>query len=60
MFDILDHKILVEKETYLGLKTPVIKWFESDLSNRKFFVSVDNIFSEARILNCGVPQESIL
>ena len=25
-----------------------------------FFVSMDDIFSEYRILNCGVPQRSIL
>ena len=30
------------------------------LSNRKFFVSVDNVFLEAGIVHFGVPQESIL
>ena len=44
----------------LNFKTPVIKWFESDLLNKKFYISVDDVFSEARILNCDVPEESIL
>ena len=45
-FDTLDHKILLEKMTYLSFKTPVIKWFESYLSNIKLFVSEDNFVSE--------------
>ena len=30
------------------------------MSNRKLFVSGDDVFSEAGILNCSVPRESIL
>ena len=59
-FDRLDHKFFLEKMTCLGFKTPVIKWFESYLSSRKFFVSVDCVFSDSRILNCGAPQGFIL
>ena len=59
-FGRLDHKFFLEKMTCLGFKTPVIKWFESYLSNRKFFVSVDCVFSDSRILNCGAPQGFIL
>ena len=59
-FDTLDHKILVEKMACLGFKTSVLKWFGSYLSSRKFFVSVDGIFSKAGTLNDGVPQGSIL
>ena len=59
-FDALDHKILLKKMTCLGFKTPVIKWFEAFLSNRKLLVSVDDVFLEAGVLNCGVPQGSIL
>ena len=44
--DLLDRKILLEMMTCLGFKTPVIKSFESYLSNKKFFVSVD-ILSKA-------------
>ena len=50
----LDHKILLETMTYLGFKKPVIKWFKPYLSSKKFFVSVDDVFSEAGILDSGV------
>ena len=32
----------------------------SNLSNRKFLVCIDNVFSEARTLKYGAPQGSIL
>lgn len=59
-FDTLEHKIFLKKMTYLGFKTSIIKWFESYLRNRKFFVSVDDFFSKTGILNCGLSQGSIL
>ena len=45
---------------YFRFRTSVIKWFESYLSNRKFLVCVNNVFSEAGALKYGVPQDSIL
>ena len=59
-FDSLDSKILLEKMTCLGFKAPIIRWFESYKSSRKFFVSEDDVFLEAGILNCGIPQGPIL
>ena len=59
-FDTLDHRVLLEKMKYFGLWASVIKWVESYLSNRKFLVCIDNIFSEAGTLKYGVPQGSIL
>ena len=50
--DLLDRKILLEMMTCLGFKTPVIKSFESYLSNKKFFVSVD-ILSKAVVSLIG-------
>lgn len=47
--DTLDHKTLLRKMTYLSFKTPVIKWSESFQSNRKLFVFVHGVFSEAEI-----------
>ena len=60
-FDTLDHGVLLEKKKkYFGLRASVITWFESYLSNRKFLVCSDNVFSEAETLKYGVPQGSIL
>ena len=60
VFDTLDHGVLLEKMKYFGFRASVIKWFESYLSNRKFLVCIDNIFSEAGTLKYGIPQGSIL
>ena len=43
----------------IGFKESVIKWFQSYLSNRKLFVTLENIFLDAGLINCGVPQGSI-
>ena len=37
-----------------------IEWFGSYLKKRNIVVSLEKTFSEIRILNCGVPQRSIL
>ena len=59
-FDTLDHTVLLQKMKYVGFKESFIKWFQSDLSNRRFFVTLENVFSDAGLINCGVPQGSIL
>ena len=48
------------KIIYSGFKTSVIKWFVSDLSNRKIFISLNEVYSETGIWNSGVPEGSIL
>ena len=55
VFDTLDHGVLLEKMNYFGFWTSVIKWFESYLSNSKFLVCIDNVFSEAGTSKYGVP-----
>ena len=50
----------LKKMKYFGFRASVIKWFEPYLSNRKFLVCIDNVFSEAGTLKYGVPQGSIL
>ena len=59
-FDTFDHGVLLEKMKYFGFRESVIKWFESYLSNIKFLVGIDNVFSEAGTLKYCVPQGSIL
>ena len=60
VFNSLDHEILLIKVSCLGFKTSVIKWFESYLTSRKFFVSMDDTFSEAGASDWGAPQGSYL
>ena len=45
---------------FMKFSKETISWFKSYLSNRKFFVNVENTFSESANLKCGVPQGSIL
>ena len=45
-FDTLDHDVLLKKMECMGFKMPVIKWFKSYLSNRKFFVLLEGVSSE--------------
>ena len=59
-FDTLDHDVLLEKMECMGFKKPVIKWFKSYLSNRKFFVLLEGVSSEEVLITCGIPQGSIL
>ena len=60
VFDILGNGALLEEMKYFGFRTSAIKWFVSYLPNRKFWVCIDNVFSEAGTLKYGVPQGSIL
>ena len=59
-FDTLNHGVLLEKIKYFGFQKAVMKWFDSYLSSRKFYVCIDNVFSEAGTLKYGVTQGSIL
>ena len=59
-FDTIDHKILLEKMTFLGFSEKTINWFRSYLSNRVFCVSINDTLSDPGNLSCGVPQGSIL
>ena len=45
-FDTLDHNVLLKQMECVGFKKPVIKWFKSNLSNKKCFVSIEGVFSE--------------
>ena len=58
-FDILDY-ILLDKIRCIGFSDKTIKWFHSYITNRACFVSLENEFSEAWIINCRVPQGSVL
>ena len=55
-----DHTVLLQKMECIGVKESIIKWFQSYILNRKFFVTLDNVLSDVGLRNCGVPQGSIL
>ena len=59
-FDCVDHKILLEKIFYYGVRGVALSWFRSYLSKRQQYVSINDKISERRLIDCGVPQGSIL
>ena len=59
-FDTLNHSILISKLELYGIRGVPLKWIESYLSDRKFYVSLNGSSSSTRTLNIGIPQGSIL
>ena len=62
-FDTINHDILLYKLDYYGFRGAAldhVDWFQSYLSNRKQFVRYQMHDSNHKIINCGVPQGSIL
>jgi len=59
-FDTLDHKILLEKLNYYGIKNKALDLLESYLTNRLQYVQMNETSSEYLNVTCGVPQGSIL
>ena len=59
-FDTVDHEILLKKLEYYGIKGVANKWFNSYLSNRHQFVTINGFDSTKSPMNFGVPQGSVL
>ena len=59
-FDLVDHKILLNKLKCYKCDVNCLSWFESYLSNRTQRVSLNNNLSAPASVKCGVPQGSIL
>ena len=59
-FDSVDHEILLNKLEYYGIREISKCWFQSYLTNRKQFVSINGFDSKETIMKFGVPQGSVL
>ena len=60
VFDTANHKILLKKLHYYGIRGTALAWFESYLSNRQQYVKIGIEKSNPALVKCGVPQGSIL
>ena len=58
--DTVNHKILLKKLEYYGIRGTSLQWFESYLTNRKQCVKIGDTHSQTDTIKCGVPQGSIL
>ena len=59
-FDILDHKILLKKLQYYGIRNSCLGWFSSYLNNRSQCTLVNSSYSHFENVITGVPQGSTL
>ena len=59
-FDTINHSILLRKLDHYGIRGISLQWFESYLSNRNQYVSVNGHTSEQLSIRHGVPQGSVL
>ena len=59
-FDTVDHKILLHKLEYYGIRGVCNDWFKSYLSDGTQFVSINGYNSDLMPVHCGVPQGSVL
>ena len=59
-FDTIDHKILIGKLEYYGIRGIAKLWFENYLTNRKQIVKYKQVMSSEMMVQTVVPQGSIL
>ena len=59
-FDTIDHDILLSKLFHYGIRGIPYDWFKSYLTNRQQQVMCQNVLSNVKYINIGVPQGSIL
>ena len=59
-FDTVNHKILLEKLNYMGIRKETLIWIENYLDNRYQRTICNNTLSNLLRIKCGVPQGSIL
>ena len=59
-FDMVDSSILLRKLEHYGVRGLALSWFDSYLTDREQYVSVNNCKSLQLKLHYGVPQGSIL
>ena len=59
-FDVVNHKILLEKLKQYGIHDNEFNWFRSYLEGRTQKVKIRNSLSKSALVTTGVPQGSIL
>jgi len=59
-FDTVQHTILLDKLSHIGIRGGVLDWFRSYLMGRKQYVTVNGCNSDLLSVSTGVPQGSVL
>ena len=56
----IDHKMLLHKLEFYGVRGLALNWFQSYLTDRKQYVLYNNVQSQTLDITGGVPQGSVL
>ena len=59
-FDTVNHEILMKKLQKYGVRGIAYNWISDYITNRKQYVMFANNPSKEGVINCGVPQGSVL
>lgn len=59
-FDMVDHKVLLDKMWKVGFRGSIFNWLNSFIVNRSQKVRCDSCVSRSLALEAGVPQGSVL
>ena len=59
-FDTLDHNILINRLTSIGISGTALDWFISYLTDRFYQISINSLISKPRKVTHGLPQISVL
>ena len=55
-FDTVDHSILLSKLHFYGIRGVAYSWIKSYLENRRHYIVYNDVMSDSKIINYGVPQ----
>ena len=59
-FDTVNHKLLLSKVEYCGIRGKAKEWFRFFIHNRQQFTSIDGQNPEINKISHGVPESSVL
>ena len=59
-FDTVNHQLLIKTLQQLGIRGTMLHWFSTYLLGRLQRIKVNGVTSQPKLLDCGVPQGSVL
>ena len=59
-FDTVNHQLLIKTLQQLGIRGTMLHWFSTYLVGRLQRIKVNGVTSQPKLLECGVPQGSVL